>query len=85
MDPWENEADDDVVSCLLTSYYDIYDEYDDNDEKTYKSKKQRQMVIHHEDIPPSVRNVYILRLRKQTDNKKENIDQSMFLHNFGMT
>ena len=68
--PPENEVDDDIITPLLPSDYDT-------------STQHRQMVVHPEDMPPMVRNVYNIQLQKQTDYTKKNIDRYMSFEQVG--
>ena len=62
---------------LLPIDYDSNNESDYKVEGIYMSTQQRRRVVQPEDMPPMVRNVYHLPLRKQNDYVKENIDRSM--------
>ena len=64
VDPPENEVDDDAVPLLLKSDHGSDNESDDRDEVTYTSSKLLQRVVHPEDMPKMVRNVYNIRPQK---------------------
>ena len=73
----ENEVDADGVPPLFSSDYDRNDESDDKNKDTYTSMPQLRRVFHPGSMPPTVRNVYNLCLRNQTDYVKKNIDRLM--------
>ena len=83
MDPPEIEVENDVMTYLLPRDYDRNETSDGEDEDTGTYTQHRLRVIHPEAMSPTVRNVYNLRPRKQTDYAKESIDKSMSLLKFG--
>ena len=62
---------------LFTSDYGSNNEFDDEDGDTDMPIQQRWRVMQLEAMPPTVRNIYTIHLRKKNDYVKENTDQSM--------
>ena len=70
----ENEVDDDVLLTLFPSEYDSNNEYDEKDKNIDMSTQQGQSVTHPEIAPPTVQNVFNIRLQKQIEYVKEKIN-----------
>ena len=83
VDPPENKVDDVVLPTLMLSDYDSNCESDDKDEDIDTSAQKRQRAIHTEAMPPTVRNLYNLRLWKKNDYVRQKTDQSLLFAQVG--